>query len=217
MKKLAIFDLDGTLLNTIEDLKVAMNVALAHFGYPTHDVQACKRFVGNGIYKLVERSLPEDARDEANVLRVKAVFDAYYGEHSQDLTTPYEGILTMLDSLNKKGIHCGVVTNKSHDFAVALMAHYFGDKIDMVLGQREGVPTKPHPQSVLEMMAHFHCESEACVYIGDSDVDIHTAQAAGVTPIGVLWGFRDEAVLREAGATLLASDVKALEEMILSL
>lgn len=215
MIKLAIFDLDGTLLNTIEDLWVATNVAMRHFGYPEHTLEAVQSFVGNGIYKLIERSVPDKARDKENVIRVKAVFDAYYAEHNKDHTRPYEGILPLLDQLNQKGIKCGVVTNKAHNYANILIKEYFGDRFQMVLGQREGVPAKPDPVAVLEMMAAFQCEVHECVYIGDSDVDMHTGLNAGVKTIGVLWGFRSEAVLKEAGATVLAESPKTLEALIL--
>ena len=215
MIQLVIFDLDGTLLDTIADLSQACNVALAHFGYPLHEIAAYKKFVGNGIYKLVERSLPYDARDEANVRCVKAVFDAYYKEHSLDQTKPYPGIITLLETLHEKGIKCGVVTNKAHDYAVELMKQFFGNQIDYTLGQREGIPTKPHPQSVLEMMAHFEVTPKECLYVGDSNVDIQTAKAAGLTSIGVLWGFREEQELRTEGADYLVKDAKELETCIM--
>lgn len=215
MIKLAIFDLDGTLLNTIEDLWMTTNAAMRHFGYKEHSLEAVQGFVGNGIYKLIERSVPIEARDEENIQKVKAVFDGYYSMHSQDHTRPYEGIITLLDHLNEKGIMCGVVTNKAHDYAKTLIGTYFGERFQMVIGQREGVATKPDPVAVLEMMAAFHIEKEACVYIGDSDVDIHTGHNAGIEAIGVLWGFRSEAVLREAGATLFADTPQALEALLL--
>lgn len=216
MIRLVIFDLDGTLLDTIADLSQACNVALAHFGYPLHDIKAYKKFVGNGIYKLVERSLPQDARDEANVKRVKAVFDDYYKVHSLDQTKPYPGILNLLETLHQKGIQCGVVTNKAHDYAVELMKQFFRSQIDYTLGQREGIPTKPHPYSVLEMMTHFNVTPEECLYVGDSNVDIQTAKAAKLASIGVLWGFRDEKELQEEGATYLVKDAKALEACIMN-
>lgn len=215
MVKLVIFDLDGTLLNTIADLGNACNMALAQFGYPLHDEAAYKMYVGNGIYKLVERSLPQNAKDETTVLKVKAVFDAYYNAHSLDETKPYSGIEHLLETLREKGIACGVVTNKAQDYAVYLMRQFFGEKITWTLGQREGVPTKPNPQGVYEMMAHFGVKKEECLYVGDSNVDIQTAKAAGITSIGALWGFRGEAELRAEGADYLAKDVEELEAFIL--
>lgn len=215
MIKLVVFDLDGTLLNSITDLGNACNVALKQFGYPLHDEQAYKKFVGNGIYKLVERSLPKEARNQENVLKVKAIFDAYYKAHSLDETRPYPGIELLLMKLKEKGIHCGVVTNKAHEYAVELTQRFFADTIEKTLGQREGIPTKPHPQGVLEMMTYFQVEPSECLYIGDSNVDIQTAKAAGVTSIGVLWGFREAKELENEGANYLAENVKDLEKIIL--
>lgn len=215
MIKLVIFDLDGTLLNSITDLGNACNVALKQFGYPLHDEQAYKKFVGNGIYKLVERSLPKEARNQENVLKVKAIFDAYYKAHSLDETRPYPGIELLLMKLKEKGIHCGVVTNKAHEYAVELTQKFFAATIEKTLGQREGIPTKPHPQGVQEMMTYFQVEPSECLYIGDSNVDIQTAKAAGVTSIGVLWGFREAKELENEGANYLAENVKDLEKIIL--
>lgn len=217
MYKVAIFDLDGTLLNTISDLSEACNVALRTFGYPEHDEATYKTYVGNGIYKLIERSVPEDVRNEAHVLSVKAVFDEYYAKHSLDQTKPYDGILSLLKLLKEKGIACGVVTNKAHPYAVHLMELFFGNFIDYTLGQREGVPTKPDPQSVLEMMAHFKALPEECLYIGDSNVDVQTAKAAKVDSVGVLWGFRSKEELEQAGAKYLVADTKALETILLGI
>lgn len=214
MYQLAIFDLDGTLLDTIKDLGVACNVALEAYGYPQHDIEAYKYFVGNGIYKLVERALPEDQRGEETVTRVKATFDAYYEAHKADFTRPYEGIKEALERMQKKGVHLAVVTNKAHAFALQLIEEELPDLIEKVLGQREGIPTKPHPVGVLEMLAHFKVEATSCIYIGDSNVDIQTAQQAGVTSIGVVWGFRGESELREAGADYLVSQPKELVEII---
>lgn len=216
MYQLVIFDLDGTLLNTITDLGNACNHALRQFGYPLHDEVAYKKFVGNGIYKLVERSIPMDKRTPEHVLKVKAVFDTYYKVHSLDETMPYEGIKDLLVKLNQTGIECGVVTNKAHDYAVQLVEQFFGETIKMTLGQREGVPTKPHPQGLEEMIAYFKVAKEHCLYIGDSNVDIQTAKAAQVTSVGVLWGFREADELRKEGADYLVEDVSALEKLILA-
>lgn len=214
MYELAIFDLDGTLLDTISDLSTACNVALETFGYPRHSEETYKTYVGNGIYKLVERSLPLEARKEENVLRVKEVFDAYYKAHSLDQTKPYEGIINLLKNLKSKGISCGVVTNKAHPYAVELVNLFFRDLIEHTVGQREGIPTKPHPQGVLEMMTYFKVPREACIYIGDSNVDMQTAQAAKLESIGVLWGFRSREELIQAGATYLVENTGQLEGII---
>lgn len=217
MIKLVIFDLDGTLLNSITDLGNACNVALSRCGYPLHDEVAYKKFVGDGIYKLVERSLPEEARDERQVLKTKAVFEAYYKDHSLDETKPYSGIVDLLKTLKETGIACGVVTNKAHTYAVQLVQKFFDETIDQILGQREGIPTKPHPQSVEEMMKCFNVLPSECLYIGDSNVDIQTAKAAGVRSVGVLWGFRGEEELKQEGADYLVESVSELEALILDL
>ena len=215
MYQLAIFDLDGTLLDTIEDLSNACNYALKSFGYETHDVAAYKYFVGSGIYKLVERALPEGAKDEASVLKVKAVFDEYYGAHSEDYTKPYEGIQEALTILNAKGIQCAVLTNKAQVYATELIKRQFKDQIAFVMGQREGVPTKPNPIGIYDLIKKFDVQKEACIYMGDSDIDMLTAKNAGVTSIGVLWGFRTKEELLNAGAHHLAEKPEELVKLIL--
>lgn len=216
MIQLVIFDLDGTLLNTLEDLWCAMNTALTYYHYPRHTLADCQKFVGNGIYKLVERSLPESKRQKEEVLKVKKQFDAYYNKHNRDLTKPYEGIEWLLAHLKAEQINCGVVTNKAHDYAKALTQYYFKDKISLTLGQREGIPTKPHPQSVQEMMDYFKVMPEHCLYVGDSEVDIETAKAAGLRSVGVSWGFRTAEVLKTAGADYVVDDAEALWSVIKS-
>lgn len=215
MYQLAIFDLDGTLLDTIQDLCNACNHALAHFGYETHDVEACKYFVGSGIYKLIERALPEDARDEANVLKVKAVFDEYYGMHSEDYTKPYEGIQEMLTTLKEKGIKCAVLTNKAQAYAEQLVKRQFGNLVEVVIGQREGIPTKPNPIGIHKLLTKFDIPKANCIYMGDSDIDMLTANNAAVTSVGVIWGFRTKEELQKAGAHYLVENPSQLEAIIL--
>lgn len=214
MYQLAIFDLDGTLLDTIKDLSFSCNYALRSCGFKEHDIETYKTYVGNGVYTLVERALPVEVRNKETILKVKAVFDAHYKEHSEDYTKPYEGILTLLDNLRKKGIHCAVVSNKTHDFTVELVERMFEGKIELAYGKREGIPLKPSPEGVLEVIRHFNLPKEACIYIGDSNVDMLTAKNAKVTSVGVLWGFRSLEELKEAGAQYLAKDTIALEAII---
>lgn len=216
MYRLAIFDLDGTLINSIGDLMNACNVALAHFNYPLHEEQSYKQFVGNGIYKLVERALPVQEREEKRVKEVKTVFDAYYKEHSLDETRPYEGIIELLTALKAEGVICCVLTNKAQAYAKELVKHFFGDLIDEVIGQREGIPAKPNPIGIEQLLASYKVAPSECIYIGDSNVDMLTAENAGVDAIGVLWGFREEKELREAGATYLAQDTQMLKMQILN-
>lgn len=215
MYRLAVFDLDGTLLDTISDLSTACNVALETFGYIGHSEEEYKYFVGNGIYKLVERALPENARDKENVLRVKAVFDKYYKEHSLDQTKPYKGILEVLDALGKQGVKCAVLSNKAHAYTVQLVELMFGKRILYSLGQRESIPTKPDPVGLIEIISYFDIQPSECIYIGDSDVDMLTAKRGKVDSIGVLWGFRKREELLEAGACHIVSCMEELEQIIL--
>lgn len=200
VKKAAIFDLDGTLLNTLTDLAVACNHALETYGYPTHQVEAYKMFVGNGVYNLVKRILPEDAQDEETRAKVKAAFDAYYEAHTVDFTKPYDGISEMLDALKKKGVKMIVISNKAHNFVVQLIQDIFPGIFDVILGQRDYVPKKPDPAAVFEALGQVAVAPENTIYVGDSGVDMQTGKNAGLLTIGVAWGFRGEAELLENGA-----------------
>ncbi len=216
MDTLALFDLDGTLLDTLEDLGEATNVALRTHGFKEHPIEAYKTYVGNGVYKLIERALPPKEQQEATILKVKDTFDTYYALHSQDKTKPYPGILDLLRKLKEKGIVCAVITNKPQNYAQELVGEMFGELITCTYGQRPGIPTKPDPTSVLNCMKALGFSREHCLYMGDSNVDMETAQRAGIMGIGVLWGFRTKEELVEAGAKGLAATPEALERMILS-
>lgn len=191
MKKLVIFDLDGTLLNTIDDLAASTNQALAALGYRPHSTSAYLRFVGNGINKLFERALPETARTAENVLRVRALFVPYYNAHGTDLTRPYEGIPLLLERLQKQGLKLAVASNKYQEATGELVKHYFPQiAFSAVLGQREGLPTKPDPLFVKEILKQTATAPADTLYVGDSDVDMQTAKNAGVDACAVTWGFR---------------------------
>lgn len=201
MKKLIIFDLDGTLLNTIDDLAASTNHALASCGYPQHDVEAYPNFVGNGINKLLERALPLASRSDEEVMRLRAHFQPYYDAHNAVFTRPYEGIEALLATLQSRGVMLAVASNKYHSATVELIRHYFPTiNFVAVLGQREGIPHKPHPIIVEEIIAVAGVASSDVLYVGDSDVDMQTALAAGVESVGVSWGFRSAECLKEAGA-----------------
>ena len=207
MKKLVIFDLDGTLLNTIADLAAATNHALQHYGYPTHDTDAYRYFVGNGINKLFERSLPETERTEANVLKIRSQFIPYYNIHNADLSRPYPGIEQVLHTLQANQILIGVASNKYQAATSKLIAQYFPDiQFVEVLGQREGVPAKPDPQAVLEIMEKADVSREDVAYIGDSCVDMETGKNAGVTTIGASWGFRPRTELEAYNPDFIADE-----------
>lgn len=191
MKKLVIFDLDGTLLNTIADLAAATNQALRHFGYPTHETEAYRFFVGNGINKLFERALPDGERTEENILKIRSRFVPYYDEHNTDLSRPYPGIPELLSALQKQEIRMAVASNKYQAATRKLISHYFPEiNFVEVLGQREGIPAKPDPSIVYDIMRKAEVKNEEVLYVGDSNVDMQTAHHAGVTAIGVAWGFR---------------------------
>lgn len=191
MKKLVIFDLDGTLLNTIADLAAATNQALQHYGYPAHEVEAYRFFVGNGINKLFERALPETEPTEENILKIRSQFVPYYDTHNADLSRPYPGIPELLRALQQKGIKIAVASNKYQAATRKLIAHYFPEiNFVEVLGQREGIPAKPDPSIVNEIRIKAGVDEKETLYAGDSDVDMQTAHNAGVTAVGVAWGFR---------------------------
>ncbi len=196
MKKLVLFDLDGTLLNTIADLAAATNQALARCGYPTHAEDAYRFFVGNGIRKLFERALPENHRTEADIRQIHALFLPYYDAHNADRSDPYPGIPELLAELQRRGIRMAVASNKYQAATSKLIARYFPEiRFVEVLGQREGVPTKPDPSIVNDILAAAGVERNEVLYVGDSNVDMQTAHNAGVTAVGVTWGFRPRSEL----------------------
>ena len=196
MKKLVIFDLDGTLLDTIADLAESANYALKQLGYPTHDVETIRTFVGNGINKLLERALPSHEQTEENVIRMRSHFVPYYDVHNADLSSPYPGIVNLLEDLQAKGIQIAVASNKYQAATVKLVKQYFPN-IDFVeiLGQREGINVKPDPTIVFDILKKAKVSFEETLYVGDSGVDMQTAINAGVDAVGVTWGFRPRAEL----------------------
>lgn len=205
MTQLVIFDLDGTLLNTIDDLAASTNYALRQYGYPEHDPAAYRHFVGNGIAKLIERALPEEARQESRIRQVEEKFLAYYQQHKTELSRPYPGIPELLHQLHQQHILLAVASNKYQQGTFELISHFFGNTLfSVVLGQRKGIPVKPDPAIVEEILTRTNIKKDNTIYIGDSGVDMQTANRSGVTSIGVTWGFRSRQELQENGATLLA-------------
>lgn len=196
MKKLVIFDLDGTLLDTIADLASAVNHALIQLGYPTHETETIRTFVGNGINKLLERALPAEEQMEDNVMRMRSHFVPYYDIHNADLSRPYRGIEDLLQGLQEKGIGIAVASNKYQEATVKLVKHYFPDiTFAEVLGQRKNIPVKPDPAIVFDILQKTGIEKEEVIYVGDSGVDMQTARNAGVDAVGVSWGFRPQTEL----------------------
>lgn len=211
MKKLIIFDLDGTLLDTIADLAAATNQALETYGFPTHPTEAYRFFVGNGINKLFERALPETARSESDILKIRSAFLPYYNIHNADLSRPYPGITELLQTLQAKGMQLAVASNKYQEATRKLMGQYFPTiRFCAVFGQREGVPTKPDPQVIQEIIGLAHVELEEVVYVGDSNVDMQTGANAGVTTVGVSWGFRPRAELEAEHPAFIADTAAEL-------
>ena len=205
-KRLVIFDLDGTLLDTIADLATATNFALRAYGHPEHDIEKYRYFVGNGIRKLVERALPEEARSASHVDDVLGYFRQYYMRHCEDLTAPYKGIVELLQKLQEMGVMCAVASNKFQVGTESLVKRFFSNiNFVAVFGQREGVPVKPDPQIVFDIMHIAGVAANDVLYVGDSGVDMQTALSAGVTGIGVLWGFRTADELLQNGAKFLVS------------
>ena len=198
--KLVIFDLDGTLLNTIADLATATNVALEHYGLPTHKEDEYKFFVGNGINKLFERALPEDKRNEEYVMKIRSIFVPYYDAHNSDLSRPYQGINELLLDLQNAGIKIAVASNKYQAAAVKLVKEFFPDiNFAEILGQRDGVPSKPDPTIVNEITEHTGISKKDTVYVGDS---------CG-------WGFRPKAELESYNPDFIADDAMMLHKYLL--
>ncbi len=216
MKKIkaVLFDLDGTLINTIDDLSDAVNYALTKAAYPLHEVSEYKLMVGNGMRKLIERALPEDLRDDATIRRVLADFMEYYNAHSVDKTVPYEGLPEIVKEIRKKGYLTAVVTNKEEKAAKQILSSLYPDSFDLIIGQRDDLPPKPDPAAALLAMKTLGVTSEECIFIGDSGVDIETAVNSGAFPVGVLWGFREEPELRENGAKAIVSNPKDILQVL---
>ena len=215
MKKLVIFDLDGTLLDTIADLAESANYALKQLGYPTHDVETIRTYVGNGINKLLERALPLHEQTEENVMRMRSHFVPYYDIHNADLSTPYPGIISLLEDLQAKGILIAVASNKYQKATVKLVKQYFPN-IDFIeiLGQREGINVKPDPSIVFDILQKANLSKENVLYVGDSGVDMQTAINAEVDAIGVTWGFRPRAELESFQPMGLIDKAEDLLEFI---
>lgn len=207
--KAVVFDLDGTLLNTLEDLADGVNAVLTKRGYPCRTTEEIRTFVGNGIGELVRLALPVGT-EEATFTECLREFKTHYAAHMEDKTAPYAGILPLLDRLRADGYMLGVVSNKFDEGVKQLCARYFADRIDMPVGESEQVRRKPYPDSVYRVMEALEVTAEECVYVGDSDVDMQTAENAGLESIGVTWGFRSAEVLRKAGASCLADTPEEL-------
>lgn len=199
--KLVIFDLDGTLIDSLNDLAECVNLALKQQGFPIHPVDQYRYFVGNGVNKLIERVLPDEMNTKEAQTRVKESFDRYYSERFAVHTKPYPEILDLLEALKKDKIKTAVVSNKPDEFAKKIVSALFPENtFEFVAGGRDSLPKKPDPVLVNQCLEILKIEKSQCCYCGDSNVDIMTAQNAELLSIGAAWGFRGEDELREAGA-----------------
>lgn len=204
-----IFDLDGTLLDTLLDLANAVNFAMRAKGYPERTTEEVRSFIGNGIKVLIKRSVPENT-SEKDYAEALEIFTKYYLEHIADNTKPYDGITEVVETLRSNGCKVAVVSNKAHVAAQAVVKDFFGDIFDVVVGKMDEFPSKPEPDSLFYAIKTLGVKPEDCVYIGDSDVDVLTAHNAGLPCIGVTWGNRDEDVLIASGAEYIARTPKEI-------
>ena len=214
MYKAVIFDLDGTLLDTLKDLANSVNYALREFGYPERTIDEVRRFVGNGVIKLMKRAAP-DGIDEEAFEKCFNAFRSHYLEHMYDNTKPYEGIMEMLSILKEKGVKTAVVSNKLHSGVVGLCEDFFGGQLTSAYGVNTEDERKPQPKNVLRALADLGVGAEETVYVGDSGVDVQTAKNAGLKCIGVTWGFRSEEELLEAGAEYIAHSAEETADIVL--
>lgn len=210
-----IFDLDGTLVDSLADLGESMNAVLERLSLPIHPIAAYRRFVGDGIRNLVLRALPDGARDEATITRGTALLRSVYGSRWDLKTRPYEGIPTALEALRARGVRLAVLTNKPHPVSVKIVERFFPSGVfDAVLGAERGYPRKPDPGGALALASRLGATVQECAYVGDTATDMKTAVAAGMWPIGCLWGFRDADELLGAGARALAEFPHELVAMV---
>lgn len=208
-----IFDLDGTLVDTLDDLTDSVNFALSSFGFPKRNREEVRSFVGNGVRKLVYLSVPEGT-DEETSEKCLGVFKEHYKNNSRNKTKPYDGIIELLEKLCESDVKTAVVTNKMQSAAKDIVEFFFGNKISLAVGQVDGVAQKPNPDGVLLVLEKLGIKKEKAVYVGDSEVDCITARNAGVDCIGVTWGFRSAETLKESGAGIIVDEpLQILQEI----
>ena len=212
--KAVLFDMDGTLLDTLEDLCDSTNHALRQMGYPPRGLEEIRRFIGNGAEKQIRRAVPEGTSEE-KIMETLAAFRAYYQDHCQIKTKVYDGLLDMLSELKEKGVKMAVVSNKPDAAVKKLNREYFGDRLDYAIGPSDGVRCKPYPDMAEEALKALGVEKKDAVFVGDSEVDVQTGLNAGLDVIAVSWGFRSREVVIEAGASKIADDAHQLEKFIL--
>ena len=199
-----IFDMDGTVLNTLDDLAASVNYVLTRFGLPVHNAEDYRQYFGSGIRYALQCAVP-DGTGEETIDQMLPVFREHYNAHCLDKTRPYEGIPELMKSLREHGYRLAIVSNKIDSAVKELNARFFSDFVDVAIGEREGTRRKPAPDTVIQALAELKSVKDEAVYVGDSEVDIQTASNAGLPCITVLWGFRDKEYLKEQGATVFAN------------
>ncbi len=212
--KAVIFDLDGTLLDTLDDLRDALNYALTAHGFPPRSLDEVRGFVGNGNWKLVQRGVSAGT-DEQTARAVFETFIPWYQAHSMDKTRPYDGVGETLDALKAAGIKMAIATNKVHSAAAPLCQKFF-PQVDLVVGSQEGLENKPAPDMLRYALEHLGVPASEAVYVGDTEVDIQTARNAGLPCVCVAWGFRSRAEQKAAGGTVFADAAQALSQLLLA-
>ena len=214
MIKSVLFDLDGTLANSLSDLADSTNYALSEMGFPSHEREEYKYLVGDGIPKLIERALPVGEKTEENKKKCFDIFMERYKEHYHDKTVAYDGIPDMLSEIKAEGLKIAVISNKAEEMAVKVVEKLFGGMFDVVAGKREGFPTKPDPALTLEVIRELGAKPQESVLVGDSGMDMAAAVNAGAAPVGVLWGFRLEDELLKNGARYIVKSPAEIPEII---
>ncbi|MDR1198090.1 MAG: HAD family hydrolase [Prevotellaceae bacterium] len=214
MIKCCIFDLDGTVVNSLHDLVNAANSTLASFGLPVHDIEKYKQFVGNGVAKLIEHILPDEYRNDEYMQKILNVFNENYSRCCLDFTKPYIGISETLTELKKQKITLAVVSNKPDDLAKKIISNLLPDIFDDVFGNKTGIARKPSPDLCLRVMRNHNIKASDCAFVGDSDIDIFTAVNAKILPVGVTWGFRSQSELEKAGAKHIINKPRELLKIL---
>lgn len=214
MIKAVIFDLDGTLLDTLTDIMESVNLILEEHNFPTHELQAYKYFIGNGIEELTRKAFPPNISDtdfEGYLLEVSKE----YSSRQTLRTKPYDGIIDMLKELNRLNIRLAILSNKPHEFTLPTVEHFFPSiTFDMVFGARQGIPHKPAPDAVFEILDTLNLKKEDCLYVGDTATDMQTAVSAGIKAVGVSWGFRPVEELKDAGANWIVDYPKEISQLL---